>query len=862
MQLIFGDSVIAIIAALVLVVGLALTLAMWLLTWTPGLKSSVEILLRSISISALILLCAAPQLEQASGRAPALLLLDISDSVDQGIGEQLLAKVREFVASGIEVRMLAFAKNSAKDPVLLDKSSYREIRESDARLDIGGTNISTAFEQALTDQSGAILLVSDGFETSGDITSLLPAIKGANRKIFPLLPASLPQGAGQFRVSQLFAPLVSPAQTKPVVRVSVQNSTAQAQRGRLKVQHDKAQIFDQTIEVAAGEERVFEVEGEANTEGIKAVTATLEPEGGFGSSAETVFVSGEQREKVLLLTAVQEDERLLKQVLNEQAYQLKSQNPRTEGIPDLAGFSVVILNNVPRADLGAAGMQKITEFVKRGGGAIMIGGDRSFGLGGYIDTPIADMLPVELVPPQTEKKRLNVAVQLVIDKSRSMATDDKIEFVKDAAREVIKSLKDEDFVGIIGFDATPFIVVRLAQLATSRDQAMDRVGRIFASGRTNLMPAIDEARRALDRVQAGRKHMIILTDGKIPDEGPFYLQLTDQLRVSGITTSTVMLGDESDIGMLRDMAKRGGGSFYQTADANALPRIFLQDIKVSSGEQTLKEKQEYSVRQGPDQIQSTQARGFPSLKGYVQTKARSGAALELIVLADEKAEPLLASWKYGQGRSIAFTSDANGRWSSYWPGWNGFRRFWTDLVDSARAADAITQEERIKFDLRVALEHGELDFDLSIFTDIGGAQPSATIKFPDGSTKEVGFEQINRGYFKASLPKAIAGRYEVSARVGARVLTPVAFNVSGESFGEKKGRGFNTALLERLASSTLGAINPDSAKVRESLREEKQIRDLAIPLFALALIAFLLEVIVREFVRSRRTVYAKARLIN
>ena len=861
MQLIFGDNMVAWMAALSLLVGVLLSLGVWI-SRRASLSTSSQIALRAISISALILLCATPQLQQDSGRAPALLILDISDSVDQGIGQQLLAQVSELAAAGIEVRALNFAKNPSKEPHAFESSSYREQRERSAKLDIGGTNMAAAFEQALVDQAGAILLISDGFETSGDVTSLLPAISGAGRKIFPLLPLSLPQGAGQFRVSQLFAPLVSPAQTRPLVRVSVQNSTAQPQRGKLKVSHDKTQILEQTIEVGAGEERVFEVEGEANTEGIRAVTATLEPEGGFGSSAETVFVSGEQREKILLLTAVEEDERLIKQVLNDQAYQLKTQNPRADGIPDLTGFSVVIINNVPRSDLGSAGMQKINDFVKRGGGAIMIGGDRSFGLGGYIDTPIADLLPVELVPPQTEKKRLNVAVQLVIDKSRSMATDDKIEFVKDAAREVIKNLKDEDFVGIIGFDATPFIVVRLAQLANSRDQAMDRVGRIFASGRTNLMPAIDEARRALDRIQAGRKHIIILTDGKIPDEGPFYLQLTDQLRVSGITTSTVMLGDESDIGMLRDMAKRGGGSFYQTSDANALPRIFLQDIKVSSGEQTLKEKQEFSVRQGPNEIRSTQARGFPSLRGYVQTKARSGAALELVVLADDKAEPLLASWKYGQGRSIAFTSDANGRWSSYWSGWNGFRRFWTDLVDSARAVDATTQEERIKFDLRTALERGQLDFDLSIFTEIGGALPTATVKLPDGSSKEIGFEQINRGYFKAAIPKALAGRYEVSARVGARVLTPVAFNVSGESFGEKKGRGFNTALLERLASATGGAINPSVEKVRQSLREERQVKDLTVPLFALALAAFLFEIIVREFVRPRRFRYANKSLAN
>lgn len=862
MQLLFDDSTLAICALAVIAVGLFAPFILWMLKRLPSARAGIEVFLRTVSISALLLLCASPKLEQSSGRAPALLLLDISDSVDQGIGQQLLERVRELSSAGIEIKTLPFAKNSGKEAASLNSSSYREQREASASLDIGGTNIASAVEQALADQSGALLLISDGFETAGDVSSLLPAINGAGRKVFPYLPNSIPRGQGQFRISQLFAPLVSPAQTKPAIRVSVQNSTDQPQRGKLSIDHDKFHVFDQNIEVPAGEERIFEVEGDANTEGIKAVTATLQPSSGFGASAETVFVSGEQREKVLLLSSVAEDERLLKQLLDEQAYQLKAQNPRSDGIPDLTGYSVVILNNVPKGDLGAGGMQKITDFVKRGGGAIMIGGDRSFGLGGYIDTPIADMLPVELLPPQTEKKRLNVAVQLVIDKSRSMATDDKIEFVKDASREVIRNLKDEDFIGIIGFDATPFIVVRLAQLASSRDQAMDRVSRIFASGRTNLMPAIDEARRGLDRVQAGRKHMIILTDGKIPDEGPFYLQLTDQLRASGITTSTVMLGDESDIGMLRDMAKRGGGSFYQTGDANALPRIFLQDIKVSSGEQTIKEKQEYSVRQGPNQIQSTQARGFPSLRGYVETKQRSGADLELVVLADDKAAPLLASWKYGQGRSIAFTSDANGRWSSYWPGWNGFRRFWTDLVDSARSTDTSNQDEHIKFDLRSALEGGELNFDLTVFNETGGALPVALVKLPDGSNKEVSFEQISRGHFKAEIAKALPGKYEVSTRVGTHVLTPVAFNISGESFGEKKGLGFNTALLEKLASATAGAINPEIEEVRASLREEKNITELSMPLFSIALLAFLLELIIREFIKPSRRKYAKERLVN
>jgi hypothetical protein len=45
----------------------------------------------------------------------------------------------------------------------------------------------------------------------------------------------------------------------------------------------------------------------------------------------------------------------------------------------------------------------IADFVKtRGGGLLMLGGVNSFNLGGYADTPLADLLPVSLAPENTE----------------------------------------------------------------------------------------------------------------------------------------------------------------------------------------------------------------------------------------------------------------------------------------------------------------------------------------------------------------------------------------------------------------------------------------------------------------------------
>ncbi|MCB9506494.1 MAG: hypothetical protein H6697_02360 [Myxococcales bacterium] len=63
----------------------------------------------------------------------------------------------------------------------------------------------------------------------------------------------------------------------------------------------------------------------------------------------------------------------------------------------LGSFDVVIFQNF---DYGPYDMQRylprIRDYVRNGGGFVMIGGDRSFGAGGYGSTVIADLLPVTL----------------------------------------------------------------------------------------------------------------------------------------------------------------------------------------------------------------------------------------------------------------------------------------------------------------------------------------------------------------------------------------------------------------------------------------------------------------------------------
>lgn len=68
-------------------------------------------------------------------------------------------------------------------------------------------------------------------------------------------------------------------------------------------------------------------------------------------------------------------------------------------VAELSAFDAIILSNIPAEVLTEKQLEWIEQWIgQRGGGLCMVGGENSFASGGWADTPIAEMLPVELLP--------------------------------------------------------------------------------------------------------------------------------------------------------------------------------------------------------------------------------------------------------------------------------------------------------------------------------------------------------------------------------------------------------------------------------------------------------------------------------
>src|SRR5690606_9148065 len=85
------------------------------------------------------------------------------------------------------------------------------------------------------------------------------------------------------------------------------------------------------------------------------------------------------------------------------------------------------------------------------------------------------------------------------------------------------------------------------------------------------------------------------------------------------------------------------------------------------------------VKKNHSMISGVNMGGAPDLLGYVTTKAKDGA--DVILTNPYQGDPILATWRYGIGKTTVFTSDVKNRWAMAWVSTRTFfPKFWAQVV--------------------------------------------------------------------------------------------------------------------------------------------------------------------------------------
>jgi hypothetical protein len=254
----------------------------------------------------------------------------------------------------------------------------------------------------------------------------------------------------------------------------------------------------------------------------------------------------------------------------------------------------------------------------------------------------------------------------------------------------------------------------------------------------------------------------------------------------------------------------------------------------------------------------------PQLLGYVSTNIKP---LATEALTTHRADPLLAHWQYGLGRSLAFTSDTKAHWAVQWLNWPGYKQIWTQaarwLVGGIMPGNLVPN---IYFRAGKAyISVDAIDLSGEMITD---ALIKARVVLPEGDIEELDLFQVAPGRYEASLGATQIGSYLVNIYQEdgeGNIVDQVSSGYSVSFPPEYEKSGPDTFLLSQLADVTGGQFAIDPASVfRHTNQPISRYFDLWFYLLMVAICLLPIDIAVRrlsltgeslELVRNKVTAY-------
>jgi Ca-activated chloride channel homolog len=720
----------------------------------------------AIRAALLVVLCVAfarPTLPRWVDRLNVVFLLDASDSISLAARERayrFAADAVKHMKAADRHGLITFGEQAVIDQPLEHRAALDRPK---VPVSGRGTNLFQAIQLALATlprgEANRVVMLTDGQENAGHAAVAAQAAKDAGVDLY-YVPAPL-----TFSDEVVAEAMVLPQEVKfdESFYAKLVVWSSKDTQGRVSLFRNGTFIGSQIVRLAAGK-NVFSYRQALDESGIHVYQASIEVDGDTiednNRAVGTVVVRGKPR--VLLADKNRSHAASLAGALRSQSIEVTVVEPG--GIPqDMAGlqkYDGVVLSNVSSLKLTREQMVNIRDYVRDyGGGLMMVGGEESFGLGGYYHTPIEEALPVTMEVRQ-KVELPSLAVVLSIDRSGSMAMPikeeqgvTKLDLVKEASHLVVDLLEPRNEVGVQSWD-TEFIWDVSLRRAADKDAIHHAIASIQAGGGTDGYPALRETYRVLFESPALLKHVIFLSDGQMT-RGDFQGLLRRMVQ-DKITVSAVAVGADADVQLMVDVAKWGKGRFYYTENSQSIPRIFTLETQLAS-KATLIEQPFRPTLTAPahEAIQDIDWKTVPPLGGYVATTLKSTADL---VLMSHQEDPILATWRHGLGRAAAFTSDAKAKWGTLWIRWREFNKFWAQVtrwtLRSGSRSDAVMTVHRDGGVGEVQVDAVDAKGEFVNFLD-----SQLGVVGPNRERAVIDLEQIGPGRYRARFPASQEGVY-------------------------------------------------------------------------------------------------------
>ncbi len=703
------------------------------------------------------------------------------------------------------------------------------------------TNIAQALERSFAlypeGTEKRLLLLTDGNETTGRARQAGATARQMGIAIYPVIP---PGGQkAEVSLEKFVVPPLTREGSVFDMRLVVRNGHARPVPGRADIFVDDHLLTRQAVSLEPGLS-VLEIPAQILQRGNYLLRAEIQTDAdtiaGNNTQSTSLAVAGKTRALVITNNPQTHLARAL------QIKEVEIEFRRPEGLPttlpDLLDYNSVVFDDISREEVTKKQMTVIERYVRDfGGGFLMTGGTRTFGTLDYQHSAIERLLPVSFCKQRPQKKkRIPIALFLLIDRSNSMGYNSrvrglhdgqKMEYAQKAATAVLGQLENTDLAGAIAFDSEAYSLSALQRLAKNRSTLRSRIGRLRYGGGTDFHQALEAAADQLSRSRRSIRHIILLTDGDTNRSPADHYPLIKTIAQRQISITTIRIGtDTVNLQLLSYMSEKTGGRFYHVEDATMLPQLLVRDTR-----RTL--RQQNQEDEGPkDIVPHVGVRGqilrglsdFPALDEYMLTTPKKQANVQLYTDVHGEQDPLLATWQYGLGKVVAVPFDPSGAGSGDWIRWERFGKFWSQAVRWA-----MRNETPLDYRLSATTRGERTILRVESFDTTEGGILQA--RLASGTRSEtLTLMPVAPRISEAVLPARYTGNVPVTIikRKGNTILNQrsqtvlVGQEVDG-ALKEYRQQQPNRPLLHALAEGTGGSLNPTFDELTSQIRGGQKV---------------------------------------
>jgi uncharacterized membrane protein len=535
------------------------------------------------------------------------------------------------------------------------------IKSLDARNEktsqINHINITTSNRTALGDsiyqgllssslRNSVVILLTDGLSNYGaDSLDVASFAAETNTRIFSVIPETI---KNEIYVSKITGSKKTPVNSEYSASVVIGTVGAQSSYN-LRIYVDNFPVIDTpVIQNTAIKELSFDYI--FNEVGPHNITVQITPE------SDDIFVQNNllsavvdviERPRLLLVT--DNEASPLRLVLDE-VYDLEVGDLNM----NLGRFSAIVLDNQPITSI--KNLENLREFLNGGGGLMVVGGNNSYGLGGYYESSFESLLPVKSVDsPRKKGETINVVILIDISGSTGadMAGETKIDVEKAIAVKMVEDLGETAHIGVAVFNSDSFLVQPVRRMGDT-SLLVDKISKLKFGGGTYILVGLIRARDMLEGVP-GSKYVILISDGitnypmKAFEEGT-------AMAVNDITLHTIGVGFDTDDSFMKGLAMRGNGVYFEPSESERV-KILMGGLEEEDGEDGFS----MIITDSHHFITENLEISNISVKEFNEVTLKSGAQ---ILASTTSLNPLLSVWRFGLGRVASLTVDDGYDWAN------------------------------------------------------------------------------------------------------------------------------------------------------------------------------------------------------